>query len=154
MVSLLFHKDVFMLKSAQEISMEYQKLLNKYFLSKHFQEHIDNQYTEDRSHTYLPDVIKQCLDSLKETPREVFEVELSKDSNFFGRDGWFVTKYCCRIPYDNFQDLVVAIRPVYKKDKIVNNMVVTAWMNAKNDHHHTLNTDKYCSKEKWKNKDF
>lgn len=149
MFSRLFHKDVFVPNGVQEICKKYQKNFKSYFLSKHFQEHIDNQATEDRSHTYLPDIIKECLDSIKDIQRECFEIELSKDYHFFGKSGWFITKYCCRIPYDNSQDLVIAIRPQYKNGIIVDNMVVTAWLNAHDDNHYTLDKTKYCSKEDW-----
>ena len=76
--------------------------------------------------------------------RDVFEVELT-----FNDGAWDVTKYCCRIPYDADQDLVVAIRPQYAGGKLVNNMVVTAWMNAHRDNHYTLERMKYCSKQSW-----
>lgn len=152
MYSKLFHKDVYLPEGANEICNKYQGLLTKYFLSKHFKEHIENQASENRSHTYLPEVIEKCLKTLKNSPRDVFEVELSKDYRFFGKAGWFVTKYCCRIPYSDTQDLVVAIRPKYDGSNIVDNMIVTAWMNSNTDHHVTLDESKYCSKAEWESR--
>lgn len=152
MYSKLFHKDVFMPNGANEVAKSYQlSNSDKYFLSNHFKEHIENQAYEDRSHTYLAPIIEKCLKSLKNTARDCFEIELSKDYYYFGKSGWFVTKYCCRIPYENGQDLVVAIRPQYENGKIVNNMVVTAWLNSSNDHHYTLDKSKYTSEEEWHN---
>lgn len=144
MFSKLFHKDVFMPEGVNDICKNYQKAtISKYFLSKHFQEHLNNQATEDRSHTYLGDIVKECLESLKTAQRDVFEVELSKDYHFFKKSGWFVTKYCCRIPYSADEDLVVAIRPQYEDGEVVDNMIVTAWINSNTDHHYTLDDSKY-----------
>ena len=148
MYSKLFHKDVFMPLAVSDRGLELQKTLGNYFLSKHFKEHLENCY-EDRSHKYLADIVTECLDSLKDTQREVFEVEVSKNFHFFGKSGWFVTKYCCRIPYSYDQDLVVAIRPQYRDGKVVNNMVVTAWLNSKTDNHRTLDGSKYCKAVEW-----
>ena len=150
MYSKLFHKDVYMPLAAADNSKAIQKTLSSYYFSKHFKEHLENCF-EDRSHKYLADIVTECLDSLKDTQRDVFEVELSKDYHFFGQSGWFITKYCCRIPYSYDQDLVVAIRPQYRDGKIVNNMIVTAWLNNKNDSHRTLDGSKYCSQYEWIN---
>lgn len=60
-----------------------------------------------------------------------------------------IQKICVRIPYDNKRDLVVAIRPVIKNGEHINNKVVTAWLNYKNDTHTTLNTSNYCSQQEW-----
>ena len=149
MFTKLFHKDVFIPEGVSEVCEQLQKTLTSYIFSNHFQEHLTNQVIEDRSHKYLKDVVVECLNSLVNTQREVFEVELGKDYHFFGKSGWFVTKYCCRIPYNDSQDLVVAIRPQYNKDAIVGNMVVTAWMNHRTDKHFTLDGSKYCSKRDW-----
>ena len=140
----LFHKDVFIPDGVPEVCKQLQKRLLKYFFSTHFREHLENQIEEDRSHTYLKDIVTGCVESLKTMQRDVFEVELT-----YNNDAWEVTKYCCRIPYDSEQDLVVAIRPKLIGGKVVNNMVVTAWMNASGDHHYTLDKGKYCSKQEW-----
>ena len=140
----LFHKDVFIPDGVGAVCQALQKRLLKYFFSRHFSEHLDNQLIEDRSHKYLRDVVVECVESLKDIQREVFEVELTYDDS-----SWTVSKYCCRIPYDDKQDLVVAIRPQYVSGKVVNNMIVTAWMNSREDHHYTLDKLKYCSKESW-----
>ena len=149
MFTKLFHSEVFFPEGTRTACHVLQRGLKSYKFSKHFQEHLQNQIVEDRSHTYLKDVVVACLNSLKDTPRDVFEVELGKDFHFFGKSGWFVTKYCCRIPYSDDQDLVVAIRPQYQDGKVVDNLVVTAWMNHHTDNHYTLDGSKYCSKQDW-----
>lgn len=149
MYTKLFHKEVYLPDGAEVACDNLQRGLKKYFFSRHFEQHLQNQIVEDRSHTYLKDVVVKCLDSLKENPRDVFEVEVGKDYHFFGKSGWFITKYCCRIPYSSTQDLVVAIRPQYQAGKLVDNMIVTAWMNSHEDNHYTLDASKYCSKEEW-----
>lgn len=145
----LFHKDVFMPEGAQDVCKQYQKSLNSYSFSRHFQEHLDNQEQEDRSHKYLSAVIDECLKSVKATPQQAFEVELGKSYRVFGESGWFLTKYCIRIPYDATQDLVVAIRPKYDGSKVIDNTIVTAWLNSNGDHHFTLDKTKYCDLEEW-----
>lgn len=149
MYTKLFHREVFFPAGAEIACDNLQRCLNKYYFSKHFENHINNQLVEDRSHKYLKDVVTECLDSLKTNPRDVFEIELGKDYYKFGKSGWFVTKYCCRIPYSDTQDLVVAIRPQYEGTTLVDNMIVTAWMNSKTDNHYTLDSSKYCSKDEW-----
>lgn len=149
MFTKLFHKDVFVPEGAQEVCEKYQKAFKGYCFSRHFQEHLDNQDCEDRSHTYLRDAIDKCLKSIKDGPQRAFEIELGKGYREFGESGWFLTKYCIRIPYDSTQDLVVAIRPKYRGAAVVDNVVVTAWINSKNDSHITLDKSKYCDLEEW-----
>jgi hypothetical protein len=151
MQSLLFHKDVFMPEGVQSIVKNHQKSMKGYRLSEHFKSHIDNQ--EDRSHTYIESVIESCLATLPSNPQEAFEVEVTKDDNVYGILGWVVTKFCCRIPYDNYQDLVVVIRPQFNKHTMTfkpnDYLVVTAWMNAHLDSHTTLDPTKYCTEKDW-----
>lgn len=151
MFTKLFHKELFYPEGTVVACDNLQRSLNTYFFSKHFEDHLQNQSVNDKKHRYLKDIVIECLNTLKTQPREVFEVELGKDYHFFGKSGWFVTKYCCRIPYDSDKDLVVAIRPQYKDGKLVDNMIVTAWINHKYDAHYTLDKSKYCSEEDWNN---
>ena len=159
MYSLLFHKDVFIPEGIQGIVHLFQEKMTGYFLSKHFEEHLNNQETEDRSHTYFRDCVMTSLNKMLSSERilrDAFEVELSKDYHYFGRSGWFVTKYCIRIPYDDDCDLVVVIRPQWNKEKakfeMNNNMIVTAWLNNNKDNHYTLDASKYCDEITWKMK--
>ena len=152
MYSILFHSDVFVPQGAQEQVLNLQKIMKSYFLSKHFQEHLDNQEIEDRSHKYFKNVVINNLNEMisdSRTLRKAFEIELSKDYHFFKKSGWFVTKFCIRLSYSQIEDLVVVLRPQYKETNVVDFMVVTAWINDNRDNHKTLDTTKYCSKEKW-----
>ena len=156
MFSLLFHSDVFVPDGIQEQVAKIQRNMKAYNLSLHFQEHLNNQLTEDRSHTYFRNAVMNSLNQMisnDRVTRKAFEIELSKDYRFFGRPGFFVTKYCIRIPYDNQTDLVIVIRPKWNKEKgnydENNNLVATAWLNNKNDNHYTLDETKYCSEEEW-----
>lgn len=149
MFTKLFHKDCFLPEGTEEVCKDLQKGLTSYVFSKHFEEHLQNQELEDRSHSYLREAVTKCLNTLKDNPRDVFEVELGKDYHFFGQAGWFVTKYCCRIPYSPTQDLVVAIRPQYNGTVLVGNLIVTAWMNHHTDNHYTLDESKYTSRDMW-----
>ena len=156
MFSLLFHSDVFVPKGVQEVVGQLQFHMKGYFLSQHLEEHLNNQATEDRSHTYFRNYVINTLNEMingSGAIRHAFEIELSKDYHFFGLSGWFVTKYCIRIPYDSKCDLVIVIRPQWDKDKkqydVTKNMVVTAWLNHKKDNHYTLDESKYCTESRW-----
>lgn len=153
---VLFHQEVFMPDGVPEVAKRCQEKFNGYRFSSHFLEHIKKQEQgrEDRSHTFNQQIVENCLKTIKTSPREAFEVELSNDFEAFGSDNWFVTKYCIRIPYDDYADVVVVIRPHYSctsggSPRIVGNLIVTAWMNSNTDHHYTLDGDNYCSREEW-----
>ena len=156
MFSLLFHTDVFMPTEAKNTAVILNQAMTGYFLSRHFEEHLNNQESEDRSHTYFAYAVLNSLNDMCSKYKKTlwpFEVEYSKDFHFFGRPGWFVTKYCVRVPYSLTDDLVIVIRPQW--NKISNtydfdrNKIVTAWLNHKKDDHKTLDASKYCTEEKW-----
>lgn len=156
MFSLLFHKDVFMPEGVNDVVLKLQNSMKDYFLSRHFEEHLNNQEIEDRSHTYFRNFVMNTLNQMisDNKPLKIpFEVELSKSYRDFGVSGWFVTKYCIRLPYSTTDDLVIVIRPQWDKDNkqydVNRNMIVTAWINHNLDDHKTLDATKYCSKSKW-----
>lgn len=152
MYSKLFHKDIYFPQGAKESALALQKEFNEYNLSRHLQEHL-NTKGKDRSHNYLDKALEECLNTIQDNPQEPFEIELSKDYHLFGKKGWFVTKYCIRIPYNKKEDLVVSIRPRWNREKknydFDNNLVVTAWLNDNKDHHYTLDETKYCNEKGW-----
>ena len=94
---LLFHKDVFMPDGVQEIVHKLQKC-DEYNYSWHFRTHLSNQLIEDRSHTYLKDVVDTCINNINNQCQDAFEVELSKITNI-NDETWHVTKYCIRMKY-------------------------------------------------------
>ena len=151
MFSKLFHKDVYMPDGIEEKLALAQSAFSEYTLSRHFKQHLVNR--ENRSHDYLGKVVIECLEKLKKTRFEAFEIEYSKDFYTFGKSGWFVTKYCVRIPYDQNTDLVVVVQPKWDKSKgqydSKDNLIRTAWLNNKRDAHCTLDSSKYCDKESW-----
>ena len=57
----------------------------------------------------------------------VFEVETEKKD---------IIKLVCRTPYNSDYDLCFAVN-------MINNSIITAWLNRKNDNHETLNRYKY-----------
>lgn len=155
MISALLHKDVFMpVEFVQQVYSLEGKMKN-YKLSLHLQEHLDNQDSEDRSHRYFRNAVINTLNEMISNSRKVlqpFEVEVSKDFHFFGKSGWFVTKYCVRIPFKQDEDLVIVVRPKYNKFEgydYNNFMIATAWINHKDDSHKTLDESKYYSFDKW-----
>lgn len=145
----LFHKDAFMPEGVQSLVRTYQEHMDAYTLSRHLREHIAYQAQENRSHSYFEDVLIACLDSIKENPQEAFEVELGKDAELFGDDGWHITKYCVRVHYSQQEDVCVAIRPQYRDGYVTGSLIVTAWMNSREDSHFTLDKSRYCSEAEW-----
>ena len=155
MYSLLFHDDVFIPEDAKNQVRNLQTQMKSYFLSKHFEEHLNNQDKEDRSHTYFKNFVINILNEQISDSYHIynaFEVEFSKDYHFFKKSGWFVTKFCIRVPYKHDEDIAFVFRPQYQNGKVVDFMVVTAWINHKEDNHKTLDTTKYCSKKMWEEK--
>jgi hypothetical protein len=152
MFSLLFHKDVFMPNGVNAVVATCQKNFKDYHLTSHLvMDNILN--SRDRSHDYTEEEIHRCIETIGNgEPLEAFEVELSKDYRYFGQSGWFVTKYCIRVPLSSTEDLAIVIRPQYNNEGKIqsnNNKVVTAWINARDDAHYTLDGSKYTSKENW-----
>ena len=153
MFSKLFHSDVFIPEGAVNQVSKLQANMKSYFLSAHFEKHLNNQLVEDRSHKYFKNFVLNILN--EQTSKnfhlyKAFEVEFSKDYHFFNKPGWFVTKFCIRVPYKNDEDIAFVFRPQYKNGNVIDFMVVTAWINHKNDNHNTLDTTKYCSEKEWR----
>lgn len=157
METKLFHKDVYIPDEFQLTLVQMQQQFLGYKLSKHLQEHIeDNETTFDRKHDYTKEEVLRKVDTIKGNPREVFEVEVSRDKKEFKTEDWVVTKFCIRIPFDNNNDMCVAIRPDYSGSSSFYRfgfLIVTIWINSNEDSHTTLDTTKYCSKEEWESVD-
>lgn len=151
MFTLLFHKDVFMPKGLEENAKVFQKNFRGFRLSTHIKNNV--LYVDDRSHNYLEQKIIECLNTLQDTQYDAFEIEIAKDYYVFGNSKFHITKYCIRIPYSDTQDLAISIRPMFdaqtKKYNWENNLIVTAWLNAKTDSHTTLDSGKYVTEQRW-----
>ena len=154
MFSLLLHKDVFLPDDIKQKVIALEQKMHFYKISGHLYEHLNNQDTEDRSHTYFKNAVLNYLREMCSSSRpivEPFQVEISKDFGYFGKKGWFVTKYCIRLPFRQNEDLVIVIRPKWDKRKstydLWNFLIVTAWINHKDDSHTTLDASKYCTEE-------
>lgn len=151
MFSLLFHKDVFYPTGVKEVVEHCERNFIDYTLSDHIINNIVS--VNDRSHDYVESEVKRCLEGVSNNANfEAFEVELSKSYHRFGKKGWFITKYCIRLPLSENEDLVVVIRPSYDNQGNIQptkNKIVTAWINATDDAHFTLDGSKYTSKEDW-----
>lgn len=152
MFSKLFHKDLFFPDGVQEKVESFQRYLTSFEFTKHLLDRLASE-EKDRSHNYNEETILKCLNTLKTNPQETFEVEVSKDFYYFGKPGWFITKFCVRIPIEGCNEiLAVSIRPIYDTaiKKYTNSCkVVTAWINAGSDHHSTLDKSKYCDSTTW-----
>ena len=153
METKLFHKDVFYPEEFKLVVNQMQQQFFGYKLSKHLEDHIkDNETTFDRKHDYTKEEVLSRLDTIKGNPREVFEIEVSRDKKEFRTDEWVLTKFCIRIPFDDKNDMCVAIRPEYDKSSSFYRwgfLIVTIWINSNEDSHTTLDGTKYCSKAEW-----
>ena len=151
MFSKLFHKDVYLPEGIDKALDLAQSAFEEYVLSRHLDQHINEN--EDRSHDYFREAVLSCLESMKKNKFEAFEIEYSKGFYDFGKSGWFVTKYCVRVPYCNNQDLVVVVKPFWDKAKRAydgkRNLIKTAWLNHRQDAHFTLRADNYCDEKGW-----
>jgi len=153
METKLFHKDVYIPEECSLTIKQMQEQFFGYKLSKHLQDHIkDNETTFDRKHNYTKEEVLSKLDTIKGNPREVFEVEMSRDKKAFRTKDWVLTKFCIRIPFNDNDDMCVAIRPDYSGSDAFYRwgfLIVTIWINSNSDSHTTLDVTKYCSEEDW-----
>ena len=117
----LYHKDVYFLPHFNTQSFILIKSVKR--LSNHLWEHIDNsnkkRYNIDVAKLYL------ILNSINESNCYPFEVETTDD---------IVTKCVIRCEYDEGRDISIVIR---------DGIVVTSWLNFKDDLHVTLDRSKY-----------
>ena len=66
---------------------------------------------------------------------EIFEVE---------RVGRYISKFVIRLPYDLKKDVCIVLRDVYDEEaKAPYLLLVTTWLNSRDDNHETLDADKY-----------
>ena len=69
---------------------------------------------------------------------------------------WLITKICLRTRYSPTQDVCLSIRtyrdPITKKYSPSKALIVTAWLNHRNDAHTTLDESKYVKEEDLKEK--
>jgi len=149
---LLFHSDIFIPSGIQEAVTSIQKRIKKYKMSYHLREHIESPEYADWHHDYSKQDIWDAAYSLSKNTQQAFEVELEsyyKDKELL----WAVTKFCCRVPKDEDNDIVLAIRPSYlgkgKYNYSSPSLITTAWVNNKNDQHNTLRQENYSTEGDW-----
>ena len=120
-MSKLYHKEVYwedwFNNSAKEL------VNSNLMLSKHMSDHLDNpNYKHDIDIKQLYLIVKELQNNLFVTPFEV-EVENNK-----------VTKCVIRTKYNDNKDITIVFRK---------GLIVTCWLNDKNDLHFTLDESKY-----------
>ena len=147
----LLHKDVYLPNKIQEVAGRLLKNYKTYTLSGHVKDHA--VVDEDKSHGYTLPRLKEALDNAIGKAFEAFEVEVTQYDNKDGKtkSPWYVTKICIRVPYGDDQDVCLSIRPyrdyVTHRLDTANALIVTAWLNARNDNHTTLDSSKYLTQE-------
>lgn len=124
----LYHESVYMKDEDKERAMRIEGALRKIRLSKHFQRHLEMQ---DRKHELTKQGVKRSIITIIKNPKVPFEVEYDEQSYF---------KFVVRVEYDEIHDISIVFLK-QKQDKFP--LIKTAWLNRKDDKHHTLNHDRY-----------
>lgn len=121
MFQKLYHKDVFL---PEEIAEAAKDMLNDpaFHFSGHLKDHLEKP---DQKHLLTEDAVWRAINNLKKSPVTPFEVETNRNK---------VTKAVFRTTFDKDTDISIVIRK---------HIVVTAWLNKKDDDHSTLDTSKY-----------
>ena len=124
----LYHESVYMKDEDKERAIRFERSLRKIRLSKHFQRHLEMQ---DRKHELTKQGVKRSVITIIKTPKVPFEVEYDEQSYF---------KFVVRVDYDEIHDISIVFL-ISKQDDLP--LIKTAWLNKKDDKHHTLNRSKY-----------
>lgn len=134
---VLLHVQKFMPDFLIKLCMSDERYANKpYVLSQHMEEHLVNP---NFKHNIEYRELLDCVNSLKQSPVKPFELEVVIDDNPTGKNNnktYAITKWVVRMPYDEDQDISIAVR---------GNVIVTAWLNNKDDTHYTLDLSQYVS---------
>ena len=127
----LYHIEVYMPDEYIQKTIELQKTLGRYYFSRHLKDYFS---FHDYKHAIDKKVLINCINNLRSNPVTPFEIEL---------DGDEVIKYVVRVPYSEELDISIAMLVC---NSWGNPMVKTAWLNSKDDTHHTLDFSKYVDK--------
>ena len=146
---VLLHKDLWLPSWAHLAVKNVLEKYTSYVLSKHVKDRAIKD--KDRSHGYTLEKLEASIKNALGKSFEPFEVELT---NHGGKKWmWIVTKVCIRIPYDDKDEVCLSIRAY--QDKVNHHVdatkafIVTAWLNAINDEHCTLDTNNYVDKDEF-----
>ena len=134
---ILLHIQKFMPDFLIKLCMSDEQYIDKsYVLSWHMKEHLANpNFKHDIEYKKLLD----CVNSLKQSPVKPFELEVVINDNPTGKNNnktYAITKWVVRMPYDDGRDISVVVR---------DNVIITAWLNNKDDIHCTLDLYQYAS---------
>lgn len=130
----LYHKDVWMPKVLRSKAFEYFKTFKQ---NTKLNDHIKLNQGCDDCHTYDIPTIEQAIKNVDPFKANIFEIgtEYSLD----GQPNTTIRKFAVRMPYDDQYDVIV----VYSTDPESMGAVKTAWLNRRNDCHHTLDSGRY-----------
>lgn len=120
-----FHKSIYWDDSFDDEVRSILRNNKNIIISQHLRDYIEANVSWQRNYSY-----NDFFDIHKYMSGYIFEVEVDYD--------YKVDKFAIRIPYNDRFDLVSVF-------KVIRGglLVVTAWLNNKNDVHRTLNSDKY-----------
>ena len=130
----LWHTEVYMPKECLVQVKKQKKMLidNGYTKSLHIITDRLNNSKFDHKHDYNSKQLESAIFRMVYSDVEPFEVETTNSK---------VTKYVIRIEFDDLRDISIVVR---------GNVIITAWINYKDDKHYTLDKSKYAKKEDWK----
>ena len=131
-MSYLYHIDVFMPEEYITKSLSAQRLLGRYYFSRHLNDYF---HLSDYKHAINRKRLVECINNLRPCPIIPFEVEA---------EGEDIVKIVVRTGYSITQDVSIAIQLITDSGAP---LIKTAWLNDKLDQHNTLDFSKYVDEE-------
>ena len=138
----LLHIEVFMPKYILNKALHLEEIVSEYDNTKHFIERYNDR--TNYKHYMTHELMIKALKSIQTNKTRPFEVEIKYDNK---KQDYIVTKYVVRVSYDDTRDVSFAIVPIFDMTtKTFKGRIKTAWLNAKDDIHYTLDDSKYVKR--------
>lgn len=138
----LLHIEVFMPKYILNRALHLEEIVSEYDNTKHFIDRYNDR--NNYKHYMTQELMTKALKSIQTNKTRPFEVEIKYD---YKKQDYIVTKYVVRVSYDDTRDVSFAIVPIFDMNtKTFKGRIKTAWLNNKEDIHHTLDASKYVKK--------
>lgn len=138
----LLHIEVFMPKYILNRALHLEEIVSEYDNTQHFIDRYNDR--TNYKHYMTQELMTKALKSIQTNKTRPFEVEIKYDNK---KQDYIVTKYVVRVSYDDTRDVSFAIMPIFDMTtKTFKGRIKTAWLNSKEDIHHTLDDSKYVKR--------
>lgn len=138
----LLHIEVFMPKYILNRALHLEEIVSEYDNTQHFIDRYNDR--TNYKHYMTQELMTKALKSIQTNKTRPFEVEIKYDNK---KQDYIVTKYVVRVSYDDTRDVSFAIMPIFDMTtKTFKGRIKTAWLNAKDDIHYTLDDSKYVKR--------